>query len=116
MKPKVVKGGDFTYETGLEIPAMTRATRTSETALKLASMPVGASFLEKVEPNTSIKDKGERDKAHKEACRTVSNRLSGAIRRFKTKNEGFEFATRVVNDAELGQGVRVWRVEAAAAK
>ncbi len=116
MKTKTVKAGDFTFETGLEVPAMTRNVRTSETAAKLTAMPIGASFLETVERNKTIKDDVEREKVFKEDCRTVANRLSGAIRRFKAKNEGYEFVTRVVDGAEVGSGVRVWRVEAAAAE
>lgn len=116
MNTKTVKSGDYEFETGLDVPALTRATRTSETAQKLAAMPVGASFLEPVERNKSIKDEGERNKVFKETCRTVSNRMSGAIRRFKKNHDGYDFATRVVDDPALGAGVRVWRVEAAAAK
>jgi len=112
---KTVKSGEFTFDTGLDVPAMTRGSRTSETASKLAAMPVGASFLEPVEVPATIKDPAEREKVFKEKARTVSNRLSGAIRRFKKNNEGFEFAMRTVNDATAGTGVRVWRVEAAKA-
>lgn len=112
--PKTIKSGEFTFETGLKVPAMTRGSRTSETADKLAAMPVGASFLEPVEIRDTIKDADERDKVFKEKARTVSNRLSGAIRRFKKNNPtGFEFAMRTVDDPDLGTGVRVWRQEAA---
>jgi len=111
---KTVKSGEFTFDTGLDVPAMTRGSRTSETASKLAAMPVGASFLEPVEIPATIKDPAEREKVFKEKARTVSNRLSGAIRRFKKNNpEGFEFAMRTVDDPALGAGVRVWRQEAA---
>lgn len=110
--PKTVKVGDFEFETGLPIPAMTRGTRTSETAAKLAALPVGASFLEPVTVPDTIKSADEREKAFKEAARTASNRLSGAIRRFKKSNSGYEFAMRTVNDTEMGSGVRVWRQEA----
>jgi len=103
----------FKFDTNLPVPPMTRGARTSETADKLKAMPVGASFLEPVAAPDTIKDEGERDKVFKEKARTVSNRLSGAIRRFKKNNpEGYEFAMRTVNDPALGQGVRVWRVEA----
>lgn len=111
---KTVKSGKFTFDTGLDVPAITHGSRTSETASKLAAMPVGASFLEPVEVLDTIKDPAEREKVFKEKARIVSNRLSGAIRRFKKNNpEGFEFAMRTVDDPALGTGVRVWRQEAA---
>tara|TARA_R100000687_G_scaffold81788_1_gene79468 strand:+ start:384 stop:785 length:402 start_codon:yes stop_codon:yes gene_type:complete len=110
--PKKVKVGGFEFETGLSVPPMTRGgTRSSETADKLKAMPVGASFLEPVEVPESIKDSDERAKVFKEKARTVSNRLSGAIRRFKKNNPGFEFNMRTVNDDSMGHGVRVWRIE-----
>tara|TARA_R100001086_G_scaffold22177_2_gene10686 strand:- start:368 stop:736 length:369 start_codon:yes stop_codon:yes gene_type:complete len=112
---KTVEKGDFKFDTGLPVPPMVRGARSSETADKLAAMPVGASFLEPVSVPETIKDEAEREKVFKENARTVSNRLSGAIRRFKKNNEGFEFAMRTVNDATAGTGVRVWRVEAAKA-
>jgi len=112
---KTVDKGGFKFDTGLPVPPMVRGARSSETADKLAAMPVGASFLEPVSVPETIKDEAEREKVFKENARTVSNRLSGAIRRFKKNNEGFEFAMRTVNDATAGTGVRVWRVEAAKA-
>lgn len=112
---KTVEKGGFKFDTGLPVPPMVRGARSSETADKLAAMPVGASFLEPVTVPDTIKDEAEREKVFKENARTVSNRLSGAIRRFKKNNEGFEFAMRTVNDATSGVGVRVWRVEAAKA-
>ena len=108
-----VKNGGFTFDTGLEVPATARPSRTSETAEKLAAMPVGASFLEPVAVPDTIEDSAERQKVFKENARTVSNRLSGAIRRFKKRNpEGFAFAMRTVDSPDLGTGVRVWRQEA----
>ena len=112
---KTVEKGGFKFDTGLPVPPIVRDARSSETADKLAAMPVGASFLEPVSVPETIKDEAEREKVFKENARTVSNRLSGAIRRFKKNNEGSEFAMRTVNDASAGTGVRVWRVEAAKA-
>lgn len=104
--------GGFDFDTGVAIPAATTAG-TSENAAKLAAMPVGSSFLIPVAMNENIKDSAERLKIFKEATRTVMNRMSGAFRRFSKKNgAGHKFAARTVNDADLGQGVRVWRVEA----
>lgn len=110
---KTIKQDGFEFDAGLPVPALTRGGNTSETMKKLQAMPVGASFLEAVAVPTSIKDADERAKAFKEATRTVSNRLSGAIRRFKKNHEGYEFAMRTVDDEANGSGVRVWRVEAA---
>lgn len=113
---KTVEAGGFKFDTGLEVPVAARAQRSSETADKLKAMPVGSSFLEPVSAPDTIKDEAEREKVFKEKARTVSNRLSGAIRRFTKNNpEGFKFETRTVNDPVLGQGVRVFRVEAAKA-
>jgi len=113
---KTVEKGGFKFDMGLPVPAMERGARSSETSEKLAAMPVGASFLEPVTVPEAIKDAAERDKAFKEQARMVSNRLSGAVRRFKKNREGFEFAMRTVNDPATGAGVRVWRVEAAKAQ
>ena len=112
---KTVKSGQFEFDTGMTVPATVRGARSSETADKLAAMPVGASYLEPVTVPDTIKGDVERDKAFKEIARTTSNRMSGVIRRFKKNNEATEFAIRTVNDPVLGQGVRVWRVEAATA-
>ena len=113
--PATVEKGGFKFDTGLPVPPMVRGARSSETADKLGAMPVGASFLEPVTVPDTIKDEGEREKAFKEQARKVSNRLSGAIRRFKKTHDGYEFAMRTVNDKTSGAGVRVWRVEAAKA-
>ena len=109
---KTVENGGFTFDTGMAVPATTRGARTSEIASKLAAMPVGASFLEPVNVPETIKDEAEREKVFKENARTVQNRLSSAIRRFKKHNEGYAFVMRTVNDPDLGTGVRVWREEA----
>lgn len=107
--PKTVEQGGFKFETGLPVPPLARGSRSSKTADMLAAMPVGASFLEPVTIPDSIKDETERERAFKESARSVSNRLSGAIRRFKKNNDGYEFAMRTVNDPVNGVGVRVWR-------
>lgn len=108
---KTVKSGGFEFETGVAIPPAARNVRISEIGQKLAAMPVGASFLEPVEVPDTIKDAGERAKAFKDEARKVSNRLSGATRRFREANPGFAFLLRTVDDA-TGKGVRVWRTEA----
>lgn len=101
----------FAFDLDLPVPALTRRVgSTSDTAEKLKAMPVGASFLEAVTVPETIKDADEREKAFKEAARTVSNRLSGAVRRFKKAEPSYEFVMRTVNDDKMGHGVRVWRV------
>jgi hypothetical protein len=101
----------FDFDKGLNIPEATRGARSSETADKLSAMPEGASFLEPVTVPATVTDAGERDKMFKETARSLTNRMSGAIRRFKAKNDGYDFAIRTVNDDTLGRGVRVWRVK-----
>lgn len=103
--------GAFNFDVDLPVPAMTRgASRTSDMGEKLKAMPVGASFLEAVTVPETIKDDAERAKVFKEKTRSVSNRLSGSVRRFKKSNPDYDFVLRTVEDDKLGFGVRVWRV------
>lgn len=101
----------FKIETGFDVPARTTFGGKSP-EYPFADMPVGASFLAPVTVPDTIKDDGERAKAFKEEARKTSNRISGAIRRFRKQNAGYDFAIRTVNNDKLGHGVRVWRVEA----
>lgn len=106
------KASGFTLDTGLSIPAR-RAPTGGNTGSNypFKDMPVGSSFLvEAVVPQNTKPE--ERDNVFKDEQKRVANRMSGAIRRFKKANEGFDFAMRQVNDDQLGHGVRVWRVEA----
>lgn len=114
-KVKTIKAGGYEYQTSMPIPAAARGPRaSSETAEKLKNMPLGASFLEPVDPAPeNVKDEAEREKVFKENARAVANRLSGAVRRFKKANPDYEFVMRVVSDDDLGTGVRVWRIEPA---
>jgi hypothetical protein len=106
----------FKIETGFEIPARTTFGGGAKAPdYPFADMPVGASFLVGVTVPDTIKDDAERAKAFKEEARKASNRISGAIRRFRKNNEGYDFAIRTVNDDKLGHGVRVWRAEQEAA-
>lgn len=113
--PKTGKSADagkevngFKIETGIELPPRTRLGGGGDTTnYPFKEMPVGASFLTEVNVPATITDAKERDKAFKEEARKVSNKLSGAIRRFKKSNDGYNFAIRTVDG-----GVRVWRVEA----
>lgn len=106
----------FKIETGFEVPARTTFGGGKSPEYPFADMPVGASFLLPVTVPETIKDEGERAKAFKEEARKASNRISGAIRRFRKQNAGTDFAIRTVNDDKMGHGVRVWRVEAEAAQ
>lgn len=108
-KTATTAASEFKFDTGLAIPPAARGARTSAIARKLQAMPVGASFLEAVTVPDTIKDDAERDKVFKETARTLSNRLSGTIRRFKKSNpDANDFELRTVNDDTLGRGVRVW--------
>lgn len=106
----------FKIETGFEVPARTTFGGGRDSVnYPFAEMPVGASFLVGVTVPDTIKDDAERAKAFKEEARKASNRISGAIRRFRKQNAGTDFAIRTVNDDNMGRGVRVWRVRAEAA-
>lgn len=114
-KVKTTKAGGFEFDLGLPVPDPVRSARTSETAQKLAAMPVGASFLEEVARKTEIKDEAEREKIFKEDQRSTASRIAGAIRRFTTArakdgDESYKFESRTVDNPELGSGVRVYRV------
>lgn len=91
-----------------------KSDASNELTEKLKAVPVGKSFLEEVKVPETITDATERAKAFKDEARRASNRITGAVRRFKKANAGYEFAIRTVDDDTLGHGVRVWRVEAAA--
>jgi hypothetical protein len=107
--------GAFTFDVGLPIPSATRSpAKASDDAAKLEAMPVGASFLVPVVVPESVTDAAEIEKTFREKVKSTTNRLSGLVRRFKKAHSGYEFALRTVNDAALGRGVRVFRVEAAA--
>lgn len=106
----------FKIETGFEVPARTTFGGGRDSVnYPFAEMPVGASFLVGVTVPDTIKDEAERAKAFKEEARKASNRISGAIRRFRKQNAGMDYAIRTVNDDKMGRGVRVWRVEPEAA-
>ncbi len=103
----------FKIETGFDVPARTTfGGGASAPNYPFADMPVNASFLVPVTVPDTITKEDERTKAFKEEARKASNRISGAIRRFRKTNAGYDFAIRTVNDDKLGHGVRVWRVEA----
>lgn len=103
---------NFKIETGFEVPARTTFGGGAKAPdYPFGEMPVGSSFLVGVNVPDTIKDEGERAKAFKEEARKASNRISGAIRRYRKQHDGVDFAIRTVNDDKLGRGVRVWRIE-----
>lgn len=99
----------FTLDEGLAVPSIQRVGGVAS-QYPFKDMKVGTSFLLPVKVPDTIKDADEREAAFKEEARKLSNRISGATRRFKERNEGYDFAIRTVNNDELGSGVRVWRV------
>ncbi len=107
---------EFKFDTGLPLPAPTRTGRASEMMRRLAAMTPNVSFLENVEvpANTKASEKAEK---LKELQGKTRNRLTSSIRRFKEKNPDHphDFVVRLVNDKELGTGVRVYCTEQEAA-
>ena len=104
--------GKFTFDVDVPVPAASRiASAKSDDAERLEAMPVGASYLEPVTVPDTVTDEAEREKTFKEKARSTTNRLSGLVRRFKKNHADYEFALRTV----AGQGVRVYRIEKAAA-
>lgn len=117
----------FSFDTDFDLPAGrtfgASSGGDSELARKLIDIPAPnaegkmASFLEAVSVPDTITDPKERDAAFKADCRKVTNRIGGAIRRLRAKDEykARNYAVRTVGDAKLGFGVRVWRTADTAA-
>lgn len=94
----------FTLESDIAIPP--RATSAGKAAYPFASMAVGQSFLvavEKVDPDLYV-DAAEVAAANREAKEKVSNRMSGAIRRFAKTHPHVKLTMRTVDE-----GIRIWR-------
>lgn len=107
----------FSYDDDMPIPGrrtgFTKSDQPNETMQRLLHMPEGKSFIETVTvPETIVGDE-ERLAEFKRVAKAISNRLAGAIRRLRLQNNGAlearNYAMRVVMDAKLGYGVRVWR-------
>lgn len=110
--PKTIEKEGFQFDTGLAIPDPDRSGgKQSDTAKRLAVMPVGASFLHPVTVSDHIKDQNERERAMKEEMAKGMSRANGAVRRFKEKHPEHDFAVRRVNDEAQGVGVRIWRTK-----
>lgn len=113
--PPVPPAPTFTFDDGLDIPRRAfggaAGGQTSELALKLAQVPVGKSFIETITVAADVVGDDARLAAFKAQAKTISNRVSGAIRRFRKQdgNASKNFAVRTVSDDKLGFGVRVWR-------
>lgn len=103
----------YTFEK-LEIPASARSATSggepSKLAVALSEVPLELSFLEPVVVPDTITDAAERDKEFKALARKLTNKIGGAIRRFRKTEPNANFQLRTVNDPKLGVGVRVWRV------
>lgn len=104
----------FSYEVDTEVtavPAIARAQGPANT-YPFPALKIGQSFTIPVEVPESITEAGERVQASKEAGRKVSNRLTGAVRKYKNANEGTEFAVRTIaGDDKLVTAIRCWRIE-----
>lgn len=98
----------FVLEDNIPVPEVTRKIG-EPSAYPFEHMNVNQSFRVPVTIADTITDAAEREKAFKEEARRLTNRLTGAARRFceKTGNENKKFTVRTVDD---GQGVRCWRV------
>lgn len=96
---------DFKLEDN--IPVAPIAREVAAVKYPFADMKPGQSFLVPVEIADTIKGDAEKREAFKEGARTLSNRLTGAVRRFRDRpgHENKAFAVRAV--PEQG-GVRVW--------
>lgn len=117
--PTPVNASGYAFE-AFEIPTAARAVggatgEPNPLMVALAEVPVGMSFLEKVEVPAAITDPEEREKEFKALVRKLTNRVSGAIRRHRDSKDNTAYAAhnfqlRTVHDDKLGHGVRVWRV------
>lgn len=71
-----------------------------------ASMAVDDGFFVAADVDTSnFSDEGEAAKAQMEKCHALSNRLTGAVRRFTKRNEGYKFTVRIVKEPAMGVNV-----------
>lgn len=99
---------DTAFEIEDDVPMPARA-RSAAAAYPFRALKPGQSFKVPAEIDRSVyKNEKEADKAQAEECRKIANRLSGAKRRVEKSDPSLKFAIRTVGD-----GVRVWRVEAA---
>lgn len=117
----------FAFDWDFDLPATKapggRNVEETEETRKIKALPLPnaegkkASFLIGVTVGAEITDAAERAKQFKALCKTIQNRLGGAIRRIRAnaaKVEGAmtkpDFSVRIVADDKLGYGVRVWRL------
>lgn len=107
----VANATSFELRDNVPVPAISRRSNGPATIYPFASMTVGKSFFVSSAIDAStFTDETEAAKAQGEATKTVANRLSGAVRRFTKKNEGYKFNVRATVEDGV-PGVYVGRVE-----
>lgn len=89
-------------------PASVRASRSHTSQYPFKELAVGGWFEVETSADADLYANDEEfRKAKIEDLRTISNRLSGAVRRFTTRNEGYKFSVSTASNS-----VVVKRVEA----
>lgn len=98
----------FKIEKNVPVPAVSRSGVPGQSKYPFAEMSEGDSFAVPVAvaPDT-VTDAAERKRVFDENARTMSNRMTGACRRWREKNPGFVLSVRTMPDESA---VRVWRV------
>lgn len=104
--PALAQADGFKYDILDEgdMPEAMRMSRSVASPYPFAAMEVGKGFVvaHDIDPDLYASET-EAETAKREALRTIANRLSGAVRRFTKKNDGFKFK---VYTAANGVGVK----------
>jgi hypothetical protein len=101
---------EFKLEAFTEVPPIIRRGGGQKAVYPFAAMPVGQKFFVNATIDESkYSDAGEAKKAQDEALQTAANRLSGAVRRFTKKNEGYAFNVRKHQAEDGSWGIWVGR-------
>lgn len=96
---------NFKIEDGIDVTPINRSVGEAS-KYPFGDMKAGQSFLVPVDVPANVTDPAEKAQVFKEKARQLSNRLSGATRRFRKHNPSANFAVRTVEG-----GIRVWRLE-----
>lgn len=110
--PAPAAASAFKYDDNLPIPAgrtFGGAGEVSETTLAITGLPVGKSYLAEVTVAAEITDPKARTEDFNAQCKTLTNRVGGAIRRIRKDHAEQNYTIRKVADTTLGYGIRVWR-------